>query len=67
MKYVANPVEVEAHKIVSIGLPHAKGVRLELENGESVTASPEMLSRIHPVLGDYLGLYFRSKTSLGLR
>lgn len=56
-KYVANPVIVEASKIVSVGdviqadppLP----LNLVLENGENVVATPEMQSRMIPRPGDY--------------
>lgn len=59
MKYQANPVIVDAHKIVSINKPHAHGgiawwsVDLALENGENVTADYKMLARYTPVVGDY--------------
>lgn len=61
MKYHANPVEVEAHVIVGVGQPFQDhqpdtdtgGRHLALQNGENVTATPEMLSRMSPVPGDY--------------
>lgn len=54
MKYIANPVEVEAHKIVSASRAFAgEPVHLALENGENVTATPEMTSRMTPRAGDY--------------
>lgn len=92
MKYVANPVVVDAFKIKRIfiqdacgsaeagiicgepesahtpeaargdvGMDHefvrgswdAEGLGLELENGEVVTAAPEMTSRMTPIIGDY--------------
>lgn len=70
MRYQANPVVVEAHRIVSVGpittteVFHAGGEtpayteaagsrHLALENGWNVTASPEMLARMTPEVGDY--------------
>ncbi len=57
MKYSANPVIVEAHRIVSVGhmrpIDMAGGRRLTLENGEAVIASAEMLARMNPAVGDY--------------
>lgn len=92
MKYVANPVVVDAFKIRrlfvqdacgsaegeivcgepesahtpeaargDVGMDHnfvrgtwyAEGLGLELENGKVVTATPEMTSRMTPVVGDY--------------
>lgn len=54
MKYLANPVEVEAHKIVSVGhRQDAIGIDLALENGENVHADNQMLARMTPVEGDY--------------
>jgi hypothetical protein len=53
MKYVANPVEVEAHKIIGVGNLFAEGLHLALENGQGVVASPEMTSRMTPKPGDY--------------
>ena len=49
MKYVANPVIVDAYKIKEI----SKYRGLHLENGEYVTATKEMISRIAPKVGDY--------------
>lgn len=48
MKYVANPVTVDAFKIEIIDLN-----RLMLENGSIVEPTPEMLARITPTVGDY--------------
>lgn len=56
MKYIANPVEVDAYRIVSI-IPRpdgaAEGLILKLENGDAVQPKPEMMSRITPAVGDY--------------
>lgn len=59
MKYTANPVNVEAHKIVSVGEPRSVGgikhfdMHLALENGENVIADGGMLARYVPMVGDY--------------
>lgn len=54
MRYIANPVEVEAHAIKTIGTYGTDhSVRLELSNGEWVTATAEMTSRMTPFVGDY--------------
>jgi hypothetical protein len=57
MRYQANPVIVEAFKIVKVELtPPAEpplARHLELEDGCSVIATPEMMSRMEPVVGDY--------------
>lgn len=53
MKYQANPVIVDAFKIVSVAGDGDDYVVLHLSNNEDVTPTPEMLSRISPVEGDY--------------
>lgn len=54
MKYVANPVEVDAFKIVSVGQPNADcSVNLALDNGENAIATLGMMSRMKPRVGDY--------------
>jgi hypothetical protein len=54
MKYIANPVEVDAHRVVRVGTSGLEqDVRLELENGEWVTANTGMTARMFPVVGDY--------------
>jgi hypothetical protein len=54
MKYIANPVEVQAYKIVSAGQPQANGsVCVALDNGYSLMATPAMCSRYIPKAGDY--------------
>jgi hypothetical protein len=49
MKYVANPVEVDAFKIVGV----IDAGCYELENGEEFRTTAEMMSRISPNVGDY--------------
>jgi hypothetical protein len=59
MKYQANPVIVDAFKIVSVGEPSAHdgigwwSVNLALDNGENVTADYKMLARYVPAADDY--------------
>jgi hypothetical protein len=49
MKYVANPVEVDAFRIKAIW----QGRDFLLEDGQERSATPEMLARITPHVGDY--------------
>ncbi len=55
MKYVANPVEVDAFKIVSVGTQDEHGeTPFATDDGKNRSADAGMTSR-HPVLvGDYL-------------
>jgi hypothetical protein len=54
VKYVANPIEVDAFTITEIGTTGADGDRrLQLDNGEWVTATAEMTARMNPQRGDY--------------
>jgi hypothetical protein len=55
MKYTANPVEVDAFKIVKVedGTRYDVAYTLELENGRIVQATSEMTSRMTPQIGDY--------------
>lgn len=59
MKYIANPVEVEAHKITmvhkAIDWPDPLGaiVALELDNRQRVHPTEAMMSRMEPRVGDY--------------
>jgi hypothetical protein len=55
MKYIANPVEVDAFKIVKIVEENERfGLVLELEGlAANVLATKEMMSRMTPVAGDY--------------
>jgi hypothetical protein len=55
MKYIANPVEVDAFQIRTVGTTNSTDgtYRLELENGEWVTATAEMCARMKPSVGDY--------------
>lgn len=53
MKYQANPVIVDAYKIVGIGDNADGTMQLALDNGTSVTTTEGMTSRMMPVAGDY--------------
>lgn len=55
MKYVANPVEVEAFWIAEVGSVNhiSQTIALVLENGERVLATKEMTARYLPQVGDY--------------
>lgn len=53
MKYIARPVEVEAFGITGIGGLHETGRVLQLENLETVVATPDMMARMSPTVGDY--------------
>jgi hypothetical protein len=54
MKYIANPVKVDAHIIIGVGPVLRDGsMHLALQNGENVTANEGMISRMIPKEGDY--------------
>lgn len=55
MKYVANPVEVDAFWIAEVGSVNhlSQTIALVLENGERVLATKEMTARYLPQVGDY--------------
>lgn len=55
-KYIANPVEVEAFQLVTVGpvADQSSNERnLKLDNGDWVQAGVEMMSRMTPQVGDY--------------
>lgn len=55
MKFQANPIIVEAFKIVEIKDSDSSGLKvLTLENGFLFLPTPEMLARIAVEIGDYL-------------
>lgn len=60
MKYIANPVEVDAYKILEIRRAdpesHGTSVYARLEDAPKTEAliTPSMMSRYTPVAGDYL-------------
>jgi hypothetical protein len=54
MKYTANPVTVDARRIIT-ATPNPDGsYALLLEDGHAVPATAEMCARMTPVHGDYL-------------
>jgi hypothetical protein len=55
MKYIANPVEVEAWKIVAVGSPASDGQKIRLEGELDLwrVVPPEMTARMTPKVGDY--------------
>lgn len=55
MKYIANPVEVEAYTIADVGQAASDGSRVLVLDGAKnpVTATAEMMSRMGPKIGDY--------------
>lgn len=56
MKYVANPVEVDAFEILQVKLSPTveHGFLLHLDNGNQATATAEMCARMLPAVGDFL-------------
>ena len=58
MKYKANPVVVDAYKILSFGtVPQADGgmlAQVDTDPTSIAELTPEMLARYTPVVGDYL-------------
>lgn len=55
MKYKANPVIVDAFKIVSVSMMRLDdgSLNIALEDGRNVKADKGMLARYEPVAGDY--------------
>lgn len=55
MKYIANPVVVEAYRIanVAVDLYKPEEIIIRLSDGTVRRPIPEMLARIQPVKGDY--------------
>lgn len=56
MKYVANPVEVDAEKIVAVvsEATSEHPMILKLESGKLYSPNAAMLARMNPVAGDYV-------------
>lgn len=57
MKYVANPVEIEAHVIIKVenGGTGAVGIfHLILDDGSKFSPDGGMTSRMNPQVGDYV-------------
>jgi hypothetical protein len=53
MKYIGNPVEVDAFKITGLGAREKAGIVLQTEDMHTRLATDEMLARYTPVVGDY--------------
>jgi hypothetical protein len=54
MRYIANPVEVDAFVIETVHPPENNGkVMLDCSEGKRLFATPEMCSRMKPAAGDY--------------
>jgi len=53
MKYIANPVVVDAFKIKYMQPKFDGGIPLILDNDIQVIATNEMISRMIPCVGDY--------------
>jgi hypothetical protein len=54
MKYVANPVKVDAYVIEKVGEIDSNGKRmLDCSEGKRFFATQEMQSRMQPEVGDY--------------
>lgn len=54
MKYQANPVIVDAYRITEVHEGTKKNPYwIELENGQKVIATPDMVSRMTPAVDDY--------------
>lgn len=55
MKYIANPVEVDAEKIVAVVLATSEyPMVLKLESGKLYSPNAGMTARMTPVAGDYV-------------
>lgn len=55
MKYIPNPVEVDAEEIVSVGPVLDDGsMHLALRNGTNCTVDAGMLARFTPAAGDFV-------------
>lgn len=54
MKYIANPVEVDAFTIIGRNTEGPEGsITLTLSNGKTVECTAEMMARYVPTVGDY--------------
>lgn len=54
MKYIAQPVAVDAFKIIKVNPPEDNGkILCECEEGKNLYATPGMTARYVPVAGDY--------------
>ena len=53
MKYSANPVIVDAYKIIRCKTDENGDYQIKLDNGEWKTPTIEMMARYKPTIGDY--------------
>jgi hypothetical protein len=54
MKYIANPVEVDAEIIIEVGAVESdRSIKLKLQNGKTVIADSGKIARYIPKEGDY--------------
>lgn len=53
MKYIANPVEVEAFKITEINGLDFIGQMVKVDDGSDRLITPEQMARMEPSVGDY--------------
>jgi translation initiation factor IF-1 len=55
MRYIANPVEVDAEVIAHVGEIQPNGwLMVKLEDGNELNCNPGMIARIAPQPGDYV-------------
>jgi hypothetical protein len=54
MRYIANPVQVTAEKILAVDSALSDGTMLLLTEAGQMVATPEMTARMKPVIGDYV-------------
>jgi len=58
MKYIANPVEVDANRIISVGERDSCGATpLALENGVTYSAPIQQTVHYSPFEGDYVAVH----------
>jgi hypothetical protein len=53
VKYIANPVEVEAFKIIELGQRDFAGQMVTLDDASERLVTPEQMARMEPAIGDY--------------
>lgn len=54
MRYIANPVEVNAEKIVAVHPLSDGSTNVLVDHNRVVNLEPGMTARYHPVIGDYV-------------
>lgn len=53
MKFIANPVEVDAFVITELGKSDFAGLMVKLDDGSDRLVTPEQMARFEPAVGDY--------------